>query len=106
MIVSNETFPEIKEIEKQDEDKIHLTEKEVEKEKIANKVLYKNSSFFKDFHKINEDSILTENKDESKDNYYFNMHLITELLKRYLAFLPLWSGIMNKPGDFLSIEPI
>lgn len=37
VILSNRKFPEINAIEKQDDDKIHLTEKEIENDKIMEK---------------------------------------------------------------------
>lgn len=41
---------------------------------------------------------MIETLDTGIKNRYFSDKLSTLLLKKHMAFLPLWSGLMNEPG--------
>lgn len=91
-------FIPIEEKEKQPDDVKLLDERELAEERKNRKVLYRNSPWFKDMNTITKDIKVESNSQNDEKNTFFNLKLLDLLLKKYLAFLPLWSGLLNEKG--------
>lgn len=90
-------FKSIEEMEKKEEDIIVLTLAEKEKERVNTKILYKNSPWYQDLYQISNNANKKNPRNCLEKNRFFNYKLLYEqLLKKYGAFLPLWSGIFNE----------
>lgn len=64
----------------------------------VNQALYKASPYFQDFNSIKQDveNELEEGlslKEENEENNFFNPQMLNIFLKKFMPFLPLWSGL-------------
>lgn len=70
----------------------------IENEGVDNEALYKRSPYFILFENISKSTFIST-VDTGTKNVYFSDKLLNVLLKKHIAFLPLWSGLLGNEGE-------
>lgn len=63
--------------------------------RLFNATIYSQSPFYIEFKEISDKIIVTEESSQRGLNYFYNVGFLTLFLKKYVTYLPLWSGVFH-----------
>jgi hypothetical protein len=61
--------------------------------------IYRHSKFYQHYNDFFNNLSVTKYDHRKDDNVFYNINFIVIFLKKYVAFLPLWSNILSRKRD-------